>query len=77
VRDEDEDELYHIQESEADDRTKDGCVHCEKGKTLVCIHGTHFGYCDEGCVEPRKLGEGMKCVEGRIFGMRMYWERRD
>jgi hypothetical protein len=38
------------------------------------INGTHFGYCDEGCAEPRKLGEGMKCVDGRIFGVRMWRE---
>jgi hypothetical protein len=79
VRDEDEDEEYHqVQRlKEADEKSKeDGCVTCKKGRSLVCINGTHFGYCDEGCVEPRRLGEGMECVDGRVFGVRMWKGRR-
>jgi hypothetical protein len=77
VRDEDEDEEYHrVQRlKEADEKSKeDGCVTCEKGRSLVCVNGTHYGHCDEGCAEPRRLGEGMECVDGRVFGVRMWRE---
>jgi hypothetical protein len=76
VRDEDEDEEYHQQLEHMQDteESNEGCVYCEKGRSLVCINGTHFGYCDEGCAEPRRLAVGMKCVDGRIFGVRMWRE---
>jgi hypothetical protein len=62
---------------EVDEKSKeDGCVTCKKGRNLVCINGTHYGYCDEGCAEPRKLGDGMECVDGRVFGVRMWKGRR-
>ena len=48
------------------------CVTCPKGRSLVCINGTHYGYCDEGCAEPRELKDGMKCVDGKIFGVKLY-----
>jgi hypothetical protein len=48
---------------------EDGCVTCDKGRDVVCIGDTHFGYCDEGCAEPRKLKDGVKCVDGRINGI--------
>jgi hypothetical protein len=34
-----------------------GCITCPRGGDLVCINATHFGYCDEGCVEPRRVRE--------------------
>jgi hypothetical protein len=74
VRDEDEDEEYHRVEQSV--KAKE-CVACKKGRSLVCINGTHYGYCDEGCAEPRKLREGMKCVDGRIYGARGWRERMD
>jgi hypothetical protein len=49
---------------------KDDCMTCEAGRDVVCIGDTHYGYCDEGCAEPRKLKEGVKCVDGRIYGVR-------
>jgi hypothetical protein len=74
VRDEDEDEDYqHSKQME----TLKECVTCEKGRDLVCINGTHYGLCDEGCAEPRKLREGMKCVDGRIYGVRGWRERME
>jgi hypothetical protein len=36
----------------------------------VCIRTTHYGFCDEGCAEPRRLKESMKCVDGKIYGAR-------
>jgi hypothetical protein len=51
-----------------------GCVECGKGRDIVCIGERHYGFCDEGCAEPRRLREGMKCVDGRVFGERMYHE---
>jgi hypothetical protein len=48
----------------------EACTRCEKGRDLVCIGTTQFGYCDEGCVEPRRLGEGMRCEDGKIFGVK-------
>lgn len=44
------------------------CISCRKGRDIVCINATHFGYCDEGCVEPRRVKKGMKCVDGRMYG---------
>jgi len=49
-------------------KTGEECIACEKGRDVVCIGKMHFGYCDEGCVEPRRLGDGMKCVDGKIWG---------
>lgn len=46
----------------------ENCITCEKGRDLVCIGETQYGHCDEGCVEPRRLGAGMKCVDGKIWG---------
>lgn len=73
VRDEDEaedqDDFTHGNELE---NVKMECVQCPKGRSIVCIDGGFYGYCDEGCAEPRKLKEGMKCVDGRIYGVRIY-----
>jgi hypothetical protein len=65
VRDEDEDEEYQRRTTEWNESE---CVECEKGMEIVCINGTHVGFCDEGCAEPRELREGTKCVDGKIFG---------
>lgn len=62
VRDEDEE-----QEAGGGDESK--CVVCPKGRDMVCIGKTHFGFCDEGCAEPRRLTKGTKCVKGRIHGV--------
>jgi hypothetical protein len=75
VRDEDEDEEYHRLKNQASEFKNQACVICEKRRSLVCINGTHYGYCDEGCAEPRKLRDGMKCVDGRIYGVRIYGVR--
>jgi hypothetical protein len=72
VWDGDEDEEYHCLEQTGKGIKTDGCMTCEKGRNSVSINGTHFGYCDEGCVEPRRLGEGMERVDGRVFGVRMW-----
>jgi hypothetical protein len=63
----DKDEVFETDVAESQE-----CCMCEKGRSLVCINGTHFGYCDEGCAEPRELREGMKCVEGKIYGAKLY-----
>jgi hypothetical protein len=63
----DEDEVF-----ENDGIESEECYMCAKGRSLVCINGTHFGYCDEGCAEPRKLRDGTKCVEGKMYGARLY-----
>jgi hypothetical protein len=62
--------------NEDEEATKDGgqCYTCAKGASLVCINDTHYEYCDEGCAAPRKLRDGMKCVQGRIYGVRLYHE---
>jgi hypothetical protein len=65
MRDEDEAEV-----EVGDDGTE--CLKCPKNRDLVCINGTHYGFCDEGCVEARRLKDGMKCVEGRIYGVRLF-----
>jgi hypothetical protein len=61
VRDKDRD----LEVSDRVDESK--CVTCPKGGELVCIGTTHYGFCDEGCAEPRRLMEGARCVDGRIF----------
>ncbi|KAF2819818.1 hypothetical protein CC86DRAFT_412740 [Ophiobolus disseminans] len=43
------------------------CITCPKGKDLICIDGTHYGFCDEGCVEVRAVLSGAKCEDGRIY----------
>jgi len=52
------------------DEPENMCVTCPEGGDVVCIGETHYGFCDEGCAEPRRLGEGMRCVGGRITGAR-------
>lgn len=49
-------------------KVQGACISCPKGRDIVCINATHFGYCDEGCVEPRRVKKGMKCVDGRMYG---------
>ena len=65
MRDEDEDEegykYGYVKKGEE-------CITCEKGRDVVCIGDKHFGFCDEGCVEKRRLGVGVRCVDGRIYG---------
>jgi hypothetical protein len=66
VRDEDmetDDEVENLWAKKGEE-----CITCEKGKDLICIGEAQFGYCDEGCVEPRILRAGMKCVDGKIWG---------
>ncbi|KAF1916199.1 hypothetical protein BDU57DRAFT_516165 [Ampelomyces quisqualis] len=67
VLDEDEAEDYQERKTK---KNKWECVQCDEGRDLVCINGTHFGFCDEGCPEPRRLKDGMKCVDGKIFRAR-------
>ncbi|KAH4943402.1 hypothetical protein HBI70_190050 [Parastagonospora nodorum] len=50
------------------------CVTCEAGGDVVCIGETHYGFCDEGCAEPRVLGRGMRCVDGRVTGVKEWSE---
>ncbi|KAH7091284.1 hypothetical protein FB567DRAFT_589180 [Paraphoma chrysanthemicola] len=50
------------------------CITCPKNQDLVCINDTHYGHCDEGCVDPRRLRAGTKCVGGRIFGVKAFGE---
>jgi hypothetical protein len=71
VRNEDEDQDDFTQGNEPEN-VKMRCVQCPKGRSIVCIDDEYYGYCDEGCAEPRKLKEGMKCVDGRIYGIRLY-----
>lgn len=66
VRDEDEDA---ISKGEVDENK---CVRCGKNHgDIICIGRTHYGYCDEVCAEPRRLYDGLKCVDGRIFADRV------
>jgi hypothetical protein len=44
-------------------------VTCPKGRDLVCIGKTHYGFCDEECAMPRRLKKGMQCADGKIFGV--------
>lgn len=65
VRDEDEDVIL---QGKVDERK---CVQCGKDDgDIICIGKTHYGYCDEGCAEPRRLYKGLKCVKGRVFADR-------
>jgi hypothetical protein len=57
-------------------KDEDQCSTYARGASLVCINGTHYGYCDEGCAAPRRLRDGTKCVQGRIYGARLYHEER-
>ncbi|KAH7081514.1 hypothetical protein BKA63DRAFT_589043 [Paraphoma chrysanthemicola] len=50
------------------------CITCPKYQDLVCINSTHYGHCDEGCVEPRRLRGATRCVGGRIFGVKAFGE---
>ncbi|KAF2031081.1 hypothetical protein EK21DRAFT_111322 [Setomelanomma holmii] len=68
MRDEDEDEIDHGNPN--DTGTK--CITCPRNQDVVCINGTHYGFCDEYCVDPRVLKQGMKCVDGKIFGVGLY-----
>jgi hypothetical protein len=64
----DDDEDVVDDDEDVVDETK--CVTCQKGRDVVCIRTTHYGFCDEGCAEPRRLKESMKCVDGKIYGAR-------
>jgi hypothetical protein len=72
VQDEDEDKDQNNFTHGNGSDLKMECVQCPKGRSIVCIDGGYYGYCDEGCAESRKLKEGTKCVDGRIYGARLY-----
>jgi hypothetical protein len=72
VRDEDEDDDQDDFTHGNEPDVKMACVTCPKGRSIVCIDSGYYGNCDEGCAEPRKLKERMKCVDGRIYGARLY-----